>query len=165
MAGDYSWELPAWGDTDYGGTSWRDTGNEAFWGTGTQDSWEMSGANMGNSNMVSNDSWYDFGDESWYVDSTGGGKDSSVLSWMGDAAGDVWSWLKTPQGTNVAFGTIKGLLDMWKTDLASRMKGNPSGGGGGGGGSNAAELYDARVKMHNASINKPMDMGLVRFQK
>lgn len=148
MTGDYTWEMPAFGETDYGGTSWKDTGNEAFFGGNSSSSYDLG-----------DDSWFDFGDEAWYVDSTGGGQGGDTSSWLSDAAGDVWDWIKSPQGTNVTSGAIKGLISVWQQDLAERMKGNKDDG------PSAAELHDARVKVHNASINKPMDMGLVRFNR
>lgn len=144
MEDTYSFDLPAYG------SSWKDTGNEAFFGS--------SGSS---SPSLSNDSdWFDFGDQSWYVDSTGGGQSGGDNSWLSDTASGVWDWLKSPQGTSVAGGAIKGLMSVWQQDLAERMKAQNKDDG-----PSAAELYDARVKAHNASINAPVNTNLVRFSK
>ena len=154
MEDTYSFDLPTYG------SSWKDTGNEAFFGNNSQDAFEFTGSNMGNSNMVSDSDWFDFGDQSWYVDSTSGGQSGSDTSWLSDAAGGVWDWLKSPQGTSVTSGAIKGLMSVWQQDLAERMKAQNKDDG-----PSAAELYDARVKAHNASINAPVNTNLVRFSK
>lgn len=148
------WELPAMGNDSSYGTPWQNTANETMYGGFIEPD-----SDLGELQFSKDSDWFDFGDESWFVNSTGGGQGGDSSSWLSDAAGDVWDWLKTPQGTNVTSGAIKGLMEVWKQDLAERMKGNKDDG------PSAAELYDARVKVHNASINKPMDMGLVRFNR
>jgi hypothetical protein len=143
-----NWEMPEFGSsTDYG-TPWKDTANDTFWGSSSQKSLP-----------VGEEDWFDFSEGDWFVDSSSGsgGEESS---WLGDAGGEVWDWLKSPQGTNVAAGAIKGLMGVWQQDLAGRMKGQQQDNG-----PSDAELRDARIKTHNASINKPMDMGLINFKR
>jgi len=140
MASDYEWDLPLF---DSGGSDWTDTNNYDLESSGSGSDWTDTNN-------------YDLGSDDWYVDSTGGSDDSdtSVFS-------DIWGWVTSDQGVSVLGGAASGALKLWMANQANEMR--KSSGGGGGGGSNAAELYDARVKKHNASINQPMDMGITRL--
>lgn len=137
MPSDYDWSLPSINDS---GGGYDFSGNDSW--TSNVDSADVFGSDS--------PSTFSFDDLDWYVDSTSNGGDTSILD-------DVWAWVKSPQGTSVLGGAVNTVGKLWAASQANEMKKDE--------GPSAAELYDARVKAHNASINKPMDMGLLRYAK
>ena len=136
MPSDYDWELPSFDSSGYDLTSSGDeSGSYDFGGGSTSD--------------------FNFEDDDWYVDSTGGGA-ADVDTSMFD---DIWGWVKSDQGVSVLGGAASGALKLWLANQANEMRKSSSSASG----PSAAELYDARVKTHNASINRPMDMGLTKL--
>ena len=144
MPSDYDWDLPSFDSSDSSESSGYDltsSGDESG-------SYDFGGGSAGD---------FNFEDDDWYVDSTGGGA-ADVETSMFD---DIWGWVKSDQGVSVLGGAAKGALQLWLANQAAELK--KGSGAGGAGGPSAAELYDARVKTHNASINRPMDMGLTKL--
>lgn len=144
MASDYDWSLPSFdSDSSGGGYDLTSSGNE---------SWTSSGGyDLGSSGES-----FNFNDDDWYVDSTGGSVDvdTSIFD-------DIWGWVKSDQGVSVLGGAANAAFKLWQADKANEMRRQNAAAGG----PSAAELYDARVKRHNASINQPMDMGLVELKR
>jgi hypothetical protein len=156
MPSDYDFSMPAFGSSTSDTSGWS-SNNYSL-----SDSSPSSWGGGQSASFGSDKDTFDFTSSEWYVDSTktdtsGQGGESS---WLGDAAGGVWDWLKSPQGTSVAAGAIKGLMGVWGADMANQMKGKPAEPD-----HYEADLKDARVKAHNASINKPMNMGLINFKR
>lgn len=145
MGSDYNWDLPSF---DSGG-GWTDTNNYDLGSSGAESSFG-SGSSYSDNSSIPN-----FNDDSWYVDSTGGDVDTSMFD-------DIWGWVKSDQGVSVLGGAAKGLMSIWAADKANQLRKELAGAGGG---SEAARLHDAQVARHNASINQPMDMGLIEYKR
>ena len=139
MASDYDWDLPSFDSSDSSGYDLTSSGDESG-------SYDFGGGSTSD---------FNFEDDDWYVDSTGGGA-ADVDTSMFD---DIWGWVKSDQGVSVLGGAASGALKLWLANQANEMRKSSSGASG----PSAAELYDARVKTHNASINRPMDMGLTKL--
>lgn len=146
MASDYDWSLPAAEDT--GG--WSDTSNYNL-----EDSGGGSSLGSGSSYMDSSGS-FNFNDDDWYVDSTSSG--TEVDTSMFD---DLWGWVKSEQGTSMLGGAANAAFKLWQADMANKMRKELQQDSG----PSDAELRDARIKTHNASINTPMNMGLVQYKR
>jgi len=143
MPSDYDWSLPSTFDSGSsgGGYDLTSTGDES----------------SGGYDLGSGGGSFDFNDDDWYVDSTGGGSadvDTSIFD-------DIWGWVKSDQGVSVLGGAANAAFKLWQADKANEMRRQNAAAGG----PSAAELYDARVKTHNRSINQPMDMGLVELKR
>ena len=148
MASDYDWSLPA---ADSGG-GWSDTSNYNFNDSGGGSSLDSGSSYMDNSGS------FDFNDDEWYVDSTSSTDGTSVDTSIFD---DLWGWVKSEQGTSVLGGAASAAFKLWQADQANKMRKELQQDSG----PSDAELRDARVKTHNASINKPMNMGLVQYKR
>lgn len=79
----------------------------------------------------------------------------------------VWSWATSDKGLNTIAGGIKGLWQMYQQERMFDQKKalTAARGGGGGGGPTAAALQHQRIAAHNKSINKPMDMGMLKLKR
>lgn len=116
---------------------------------------------------------------SWFVD-TMSKYEAPTVNWQDTAAqyqppgvsasggddswwDDVWDWAKSDQGLDIIGGASKYLFDAYQREkMYERGKAASAAGGGG---PSAAELQDARIKKHNESINKPMDMGMRKLKR
>lgn len=134
---------------DYSNFSLESSGNESYMDNYETDSWFTD-------SFASTDKKADSA-ENYTVDQAN--KDAADSTWLDD----VWGWVNTEVGAKTVAGGIGMLADLWGEEAKAKIA--YKNGGGADDGPSAAELQDDRIAAHNESINKPMDMGLVKFKR
>jgi hypothetical protein len=150
-----NYEFPMLGQSQ-SSNSWTDPGNYSL-----TEQPSTSNVNIPTPEEYSNE-------DPWYVDTlsqqeqSSQGQQSSTTneSSSSDWWNSLWDWVKSEQGTSVLGGTAQAMFDEYRKQIEFDRKKELQDSSG----PTSAELYDARVKAHNKSINMPMKMGVRRFK-
>lgn len=152
--------LPGFGENvNLDGSSssgWKDTDSYSFSASQQPD----SNVNLPEASTIT-DQWAQANQQdtlqgqNWFVDSFSNLEDGDTTET--DIFGDLWDWVLSEQGSSVMGGAVDGAIGVWLADKAEDINSSKA--------SKSAELYDARVKKHNRSINAPTTMNLRRFKK